>query len=63
MPPFMTERAELRVLRRLHGAAYGNARCYPEDRTTDRFAEPKSVTPLGWRVLGIVRRSLTPGGG
>ncbi|MGJ7523885.1 hypothetical protein ACSFA0_25670 [Variovorax sp. LT1P1] len=63
MPSFVTERGELRVLRRLHGAGYVDARFYPENRTTDQFAELKGVTPLGRRVLGMVRRSRAPSGG
>ena len=54
MPAFVTQHAELRLLRRLHGAGYVDARFFPEERTADQFAELRAVTPLGRRVLGII---------
>ena len=56
-PSFVTQRTELRLLRRLQGAGYLDARFFPEEPTDDQFAELHGVTPLGRRVLDIVTRS------
>lgn len=57
LPAFVTRESELRLLRRLHGAGYVDARFFPEARTDDQFAELRAVTPLGRRVLGIIGAS------
>jgi len=57
MPSFVTQRSELRLLRRLQGAGYLEVRFFPEEPTEDQFAELHGVTPLGRRVLDIVTRS------
>lgn len=57
LPAFVTQQSELRLLRRLHGAGYVDARFFPEARTDDQFAELRAVTPLGRRVLGIITAS------
>ncbi|RYY85122.1 MAG: hypothetical protein EOO24_36885 [Comamonadaceae bacterium] len=54
LPAFVTQPVELKMLRRLHGAGYVDARFFPEARTADQFAELRAVTPLGRRVLGII---------
>jgi len=59
-PSFVTQRTELRLLRRLQGAGYLNVRFFPEEPTDDQFAELQGLTPLGRRVLDIVTR---PDGG
>jgi hypothetical protein len=57
MPAFVTQQADLRLLRRLHGAGYVDARFFPEARTADQFAELHALTPLGRRVLHIISTS------
>lgn len=57
LPAFVTQQSERRLLRRLHGAGYVDARFFPEARTDDQFAELRAVTPLGRRVLGIITAS------
>ena len=57
LPAFVTQRNELRLLRRLHGAGYVDARFFPRKRSDDQFAELRAVTPLGRRVLDILTAS------
>lgn len=57
LPAFVTQQDELRLLRRLQGAGYVEARFFPEERTADQFAELRAVTPLGRRVIGIMTSS------
>lgn len=54
LPAFVTGKSQLRLLRRLRGAGYVEARFFPEVRSADQFAEVVSLTPLGRRVLRIV---------
>lgn len=54
LPVFVTQRADLRLLRRLHGAGYVDVRFFPEERSADQFAELRAVTPLGRHVLSIL---------
>jgi hypothetical protein len=60
MPSFVTGQDKLRLLRRLQGAGYLDARFFPDEHTPDQFAELRGMTPLGRRVLEIVRRSESP---
>ncbi|WP_183024842.1 hypothetical protein [Variovorax sp. UMC13] len=57
MPTFVTQPSELRLLRRLRGAGYLDVRFFPEENSADQFAELHGMTPLGRRVLDIVRHS------
>lgn len=57
VPAHVAAHDKLRLLRQLQGVGYLDVRFFPQESTTDQFAELRSMTPLGRRVLDIVTRT------
>lgn len=54
LPAFVTGKSELRILRRLHGAGYVDARFFPEHQIGGQFAKLHGFTPQGRRMLDLL---------